>query len=420
MSYVAQFANIIVGNIQGTGNANFSANISTPYYFGNGYFLTGIGNGGGGGGGGGNTNYSNANVASYLPIYGGVVNAAAIVSTIYVGNVTTTSNISGSYLFGNGAFLTGVAGTGNYANSNVANYLPTYTGNLASLQGNVITTANVTGSYIFGNGYFLTGIGGGGGNGNGAGSLQQVLGIGNAATIGITLTNNSGLTAAGNVQANYFLGNITQATGYYVYGNANVANYLPTYTGNLVSLTGPVVTTANLTAANILTSNVYSGNILNSGSITTIKDLTVNGNIVAVGTITTLQNLYSVDLISTTANIANMTANGTITSNVVIANNVTVSANTATGNLLTNNLLYANGKVWNVGLLVGVVYYSGTTTTSASIATNTDINAQIPASAVPKNGDIFFDLSTRVNNTQPVYIYVGGNWRQFLTAWGGV
>jgi hypothetical protein len=106
--------------------------------------------------------------------------------------------------------------------------------------------------------------------------------------------------------------------------------------------------------------------------------------------------------------------------NYVISYNSIVYANTATGNLLTNNLLYANGKAWNLGLNIGVVYFQGNTTTTAAICTNTDINAQIPASSVPKNGDIFFDLSTRLNNTQPVYIYVGGNWRQFLTAWGGV
>jgi hypothetical protein len=59
-----------------------------------------------------------------------------------VGNIVTASgNISGNYILGNGAFLTGVAA--NYGNANVAAYLPSYTGNLDSLAGNVQTTAAV-------------------------------------------------------------------------------------------------------------------------------------------------------------------------------------------------------------------------------------------------------------------------------------
>jgi len=104
-----------------------------------------------------------------------------------VGNISTTANTTATYFLGNGAYLTGVT---SYSNTNVASYLPTYTGNLQSMTGNIITTANVTGSFFLGNGAFLTGT----------------------------------------------------------YSNVNVENYLPTYTGNLVSLTGNVITTANVHA----------------------------------------------------------------------------------------------------------------------------------------------------------------------------
>jgi cytoskeletal protein CcmA (bactofilin family) len=72
------------------------------------------------------------------------------------GEVVADGNITANYFFGNGAFLTGISG-GNYSNSNVANYLPTYNGNLISLTGNIITTANVSANYFLGNGRFLTG-----------------------------------------------------------------------------------------------------------------------------------------------------------------------------------------------------------------------------------------------------------------------
>lgn len=74
------------------------------------------------------------------------------VGTLFVGNVTvdqinansvvSAGNISGSYILGNGSQLTGLPE--GYANVDVAAYLPTYTGNLVSLQGNITTTAAVS------------------------------------------------------------------------------------------------------------------------------------------------------------------------------------------------------------------------------------------------------------------------------------
>ena len=51
-----------------------------------------------------------------------------------------------------------IGGSSSYGNANVAAFLPTYTGNLIALQGNITTTGNVQGSYIIGNGSLLTGI----------------------------------------------------------------------------------------------------------------------------------------------------------------------------------------------------------------------------------------------------------------------
>lgn len=74
-----------------------------------------------------------------------------------VGLVSATGNVTADYFIGNGSQLTGIS-AGNYSNSNVAAYLPTYTGNLISLLGPVTTTANVTANYFVGNGSQLTGI----------------------------------------------------------------------------------------------------------------------------------------------------------------------------------------------------------------------------------------------------------------------
>ena len=79
--------------------------------------------------------YSNSNVAAYLATY--------------------TGNVGGGYYLGNIALASGY---NNYGNANVAAYLPTYTGNIVSLTGNVTTTANVSGVYVLGNGSQLTSL----------------------------------------------------------------------------------------------------------------------------------------------------------------------------------------------------------------------------------------------------------------------
>jgi hypothetical protein len=118
-------------------------------------------------------------------------------------NVSVSGNITGSYILGNGAFLSGLPAT--YSNANVANYLPIFSGNITA--GNISATGNITGSYILGNGSQLSGL---------------------------------------------------PAT----YSNANVANYLPTFSGNLTA--GNVSVSGNITGGNILT----VGNVSATGNVT--------------------------------------------------------------------------------------------------------------------------------------------------------
>lgn len=110
-----------------------------------------------------------------------------------------------------------------------------------------------------------------------------------------TVTANSTISAVGNITGSYFVGNGSQLTGLPEgYGNANVEAYLPTYTGNLVSLTGAVTTTANITGGNVLTGglitatgNVTGGNLITAGlaSLSVIVKTGTDGvgNIGAVG-----------------------------------------------------------------------------------------------------------------------------------------
>ena len=285
-------------NVTASGYVSAVANVITSAYFiGDGSQLTNLPAG----------NYSNSNVAAYLPVYTGSIpeltgllrTTANIVggNLIIAGNITSgnvdtgrvnTSNVTASgpisavgnittaaYFIGDGSLLSNIP-AGNYSNANVAAYLPTYTGNLPNLSGLVKTSGTMQASNA---------------------SITGNITAGNVDTGRV---NTSNVTASGPVSA---VGNIT-TSAYFIgdgslltnlpagnYSNANVAAYLPTYTGNLVSLTGPVTTTANVTGGNLRTAgqisatgNITGGNV--DASRVNANTVTVNNTISAAGNIT--------------------------------------------------------------------------------------------------------------------------------------
>jgi hypothetical protein len=135
---------------------------------------------------GGNVDiYGDANVAVFLPSYTGNLGTA---NTTPVGAIFTDG-----YFYANGAPFSG----GNYSDSNVEILLAS--GNLTS---NIITSGNISGSYILGNGAFLTGIAPGYANAN----VTALLASGNVT---------SNIITTANVAGNFFVGNGSQLTGMY-------------------------------------------------------------------------------------------------------------------------------------------------------------------------------------------------------------
>jgi len=199
-------ANIGTANIAANGNASFG------FVRAQGYLNTS----------GANVLYGNSNVFSYLGSNSNIILNIGTGNISTAGFVTVGSNVTASYFIGNGSQLTGLPAS--YGNANVAAYLPTYTGNLASLAGNVTTTANVSGAYILGNGAFLSGIAGGGSN----------------------------------------------------YSNANVAAYLPVYNGSAL-FSNILTTTANITGSAQF-SNVANLRIP-GGTLNQVMKTDGNGNI---------------------------------------------------------------------------------------------------------------------------------------------
>jgi len=175
-----------------------------------------------------NTNLTN------LKITGG--NSGQVLSTNGSGNLSWVDQISPA----------------NYGNSNVANYLPTYTG-------------NVSANYFIGNGSRLTNI-----------NISNIAGSYSNSNVANYLP-----SYTGNISANYFIGNGSQLTNINIsnisgsYSNSNVANYLPTYTGNLnggnlivtgtsyiynISSTGLASLTTVNVSANLTTNAIYTNN----------------------------------------------------------------------------------------------------------------------------------------------------------------
>jgi hypothetical protein len=104
----------------------------------------------------------------------------------------------------------------------------------------------------------------------------------------VAITGN-GISVTGNVSGNYFIGNGAFLTGISsTYGNANVANYLPTFSGNLTSLNTITATGNIITSGAISTTGNISGNNITANNLLTFANLAVSGGTPLVATDTTI------------------------------------------------------------------------------------------------------------------------------------
>lgn len=412
-----------------------SGNITADYYFGDGSQLTGL-----------PATYSNANVVTLMANFGS-------------NTVSTTGNITGGYILGNGSQLTGLPAT--YGNANVANYLPTYSGNLnpntISAAGNITglnlktsgLTGNITGanyvsaSYFVGDGSLLTNLptsnvtlsgnlaGNLQGNGYGANAFAFVSATGNVTGGNINTAGGVYVTgvvsAAGNVRGGNIntagivsaSGNVIAGTGAYLigdgslitnlpggsYGNANVANFLPTYSGILTA--GSVSATGNITGNYIFgngsqltglpatygNANVaaylptYTGNI---GNTTSELNL-VGANVILNSSVGPAVTVYSAGPDSylnasglAAAYLPGANFNGA-TNTIELTKDTTISGRglDITGNLFgTSNSITTAGNISTAGILTNGYYYAnGTPVTFGGGSTygNSNVNALLSA-----------------------------------------
>jgi hypothetical protein len=308
------------------------------------------------------------NVNGIISATGNIHNEGNILSN---GIISTTGNVTGLYFFGNGSQLSGIASS--YGNSNVAAYLPTYTGNLNP--NNISAAGNILGSYILGNGAFLTGLPASYSNTNVASYLAIYTGNLSAGNINVTgnITGSnlnivdisvSGniiantISTIGNITAPYFVGNlignisgnitVPGSNTQIIYNNNGQANASPGLTFNFSS--NALVSTGTVTGSNFLTGGIVSaaGNIIGSrfiGSGINLSSITAANIVGNVAIANYAQVAGTANTVTTNAQ-PNITSVGTLTS-------LTVTANTNTGNLITAGIVSATGNISTAGYFLG-------------------------------------------------------------------
>lgn len=204
-----------------------------------------------------------------------------------VGNITTSGNISGNYILGNGSQLTGIDATSiQNGTSNVR--VVSSGGNVAI---GIAGTSNVV--VVASTGEYVTGVLSVSGNAN----------VGNLGTAGlITATGNvtgGNLVTSGlaSVTGNITAGNLITAGLVSVTGNVTGGNLTTTGIANIgtLAVTGTSSHTGNATFGNItgtgsasFTGNVSGGNVLTSSIVGTAVTITSTGalNLAPTGNIT--------------------------------------------------------------------------------------------------------------------------------------
>jgi len=284
-------------------------------------------------------------------IIGNATPAAGNFTTLgATGNITSSGNISGTYILGNGFYLTGISGgSGSYGNANVAAYLPTYTGNLVSLTGNIITTANITAAYVLPQSNATTDLG--------SNTLQwrslyvsnntiYIGGVsvgvsGNSLTVGNNTVVTEGTTLTGNITStsNITGGNLI-TSGQIIGGTANVTS-LDAFSGG----TGGSIKVKS--GAGLITVELDgSGYIIANGNITGANFNTV-GNV--TGSYLLGNGAFITGLPAGYANsdVANYLASGLLTSNII------TTANVSAGNITTGIITGGAATVTSLDAFAG-------------------------------------------------------------------
>jgi hypothetical protein len=310
---------------------------------------------------------------------------------VVTGLISSTGNIAGAYILGNGSLLSGVANasssyqiTNGTSNIVISAAAANITMAVANAAGNVITVTN-TGMFVTGD---LTVSGNATLSGNISGDH-----IDNGTTaIDISAPNgNANITVGGVSNIAVFA-----TTGVYVTGlisatsNVIANNVMATNIVNVASHTGSVVS---------VTANVTGGNLVTGGLITATSNIQ-GGNILTAGLVSSTSNIQGGNLL--TGGLISST--GTVTGSSLLGSVVSVTANITGGNVLTGGLISATGNITGGNINTATVRNSSAALTLSTGSGNINLN---PTGNVVLNSTYINGLSQPVqDNDAASKIYV--------------
>jgi len=208
----------------------------------------------------------------------------------------------------------------------------------------VSATGNVTGNYILGNGAFLSGVITSVANINNGTSNVTVVSSGGNVTVGIGGTSNIAVFAT---TGEYVTGIISASGNIISAANITGGNVL---TGGLVSAT------ANVTGGNLLTGglasvtgNVTGGNVLTGGLVTATGNIS-GGNIATSGIVTASGNVFGNNIFATTSvSTAGNVIAGNVNTATIRPTSGALTVSTASGDINLNptgNVVLASGNTY--------------------------------------------------------------------------
>jgi hypothetical protein len=253
----ANVTSLLSSNIVST-NINTSANVKAAFFIGDGGFLTNIAGGG--------SNYSNANVANYLPVYNGDIVADIVVATeVHTNTISTNDGILYLDPINDDSTAGLVEILGDFDVVGLATFASDIqiSGDIIPVANGVYTLGNVSNQWkelwVSNSTIYIGGIPLSTSN---TGTLlvdsRPVLFENSTDILNVGPVNSEGdITTTG-----FFVGDGSQITNLPLgnYSNANVANYLPTYSGDI-------------SATNIVTESIQVGPSFTQSFVTSSSNL---------------------------------------------------------------------------------------------------------------------------------------------------
>lgn len=321
-------SNVKVGTSNGNATVNINSTSNVVVFASTGAYVNGLVSATG-----------NANIT-------GNVHAGNVVS---VGAVAATGNVSGTYIFGDGGFLSNITVTSNVAVSQIANgstvlAIESSNGNIgATVGGAGVVTLTSTGANIIGyaeiTGNLLANTITSNSNiSSGNLAVTGTATISGAATVGTTL-GVTGTVTGGNFTT---VGNIA----------SNVLTVTNNVTANNISIGGGASSNSTTTGALVVVGGIGSqGNLYLGGMLNAVGN--ISGNYF-VGNGRLLTGIDTTQIQNGTSNVRIANADGNATVAVAGNNIVTVSSTGAeiTGNISASNISSSNGLT-AVGNIVG-------------------------------------------------------------------